>query len=159
MGMWSRTLWWWQSTTLPAHTQRNSRAFPASVCGPGIPRPNNITVTARGTHAGQILESPSCLDNTCLWLLSSTDVLHRHLERSVIYAHWDYPERPRLLGERPRRRKLDLRLQIKEVAAAIGVCETTIINWERRGVMPSPRLLRRIREYYRATRHSLAVSL
>jgi hypothetical protein len=96
------------------------------------------------------------LDDTCLWLLSSTYVLRRRLERSVIYAHWDYPERPRSVGEKLRRMRLDLRLQIKEVAAAVGVCETTIINWERRGVVPKPERFRRIRDFYQSKGHPLA---
>jgi len=86
-------------------------------------------------------------------------VLRRRLERSVIYAHWDYPERPRSLGERLRRIRLDLRLQVKQVAAAIDVCETAIANWERRGVVPTPRLLERIREFYQSKGHLLAARL
>jgi DNA-binding XRE family transcriptional regulator len=111
------------------------------------------------THAGQILESPSCSDAACSHLLSSTYRLHRELLRSVIYSYQGYAERPRSLGQKLRRIRLDLRLQIKDVAAAIGVCETTIINWERRGVTPSPELFQRLREFYRSRRHSLAGQL
>jgi transcriptional regulator with XRE-family HTH domain len=63
------------------------------------------------------------------------------------------------LGQKLRRMRLDLRLQIREVAATIGVCETTITNWEHRGVAPSPKLFRQLREFYQSKGHSLAGSL
>ena len=74
-------------------------------------------------------------------LLSSTYVLRRRLERSVVYAHPGYPEMPRSLGQKLREMRMELRLQINDVAAAVGVCETTIINWEHGEVVPSPNLL------------------
>jgi transcriptional regulator with XRE-family HTH domain len=48
---------------------------------------------------------------------------------------------------------------MKEVAAAVGVCETTITNWERRGVTPKPERLRRIREFYESAEPSRAARL
>jgi DNA-binding XRE family transcriptional regulator len=107
------------------------------------------------THADHFLESPPSLDEPGCWLLSSTHMVRRQLCRSVIHAHRYYPERPRSLGEKLRRMRLDLRLQIKEVAAAVGVCETTVINWERRRVIPKPERSQRIRDFYQSKGHSL----
>ncbi len=105
---------------------------------------------------GHFLESTQSLDRTCSFLLPPLYIVCRELPRAIIYAYCDYPDRPRSLGQKLRRMRLDLRLHIKEVAAAVGVCEATMINWERRDVVPSPELLHRVREFYQSRGHSLA---
>lgn len=87
-------------------------------------------------------------------LVVGTCVVDKPLPASVI--HPDYPQNPRSLGQKLRKIRLDLRLQISQVAEATGTSEKTITNWERYGMTPSPRLLEGIREFYRAQGHPLA---
>jgi len=51
------------------------------------------------------------------------------------------------LGEHIRQRRLDLGLQKKQLARQLGVDETTIHNWEGKGVVPALRLMPRIIEF------------
>ena len=48
----------------------------------------------------------------------------------------DYPENPQNFGEALRRARMDAGLQIKELASELGVNETSVINWETKGVKP-----------------------
>jgi DNA-binding XRE family transcriptional regulator len=54
----------------------------------------------------------------------------------------DYPINPTAFGERLRKARMDTGLQIKELAAIIGVTEDTVINWELRGMRPLRKKLR-----------------
>jgi len=56
----------------------------------------------------------------------------------------DYPINPKIFGERVRKYRIDAGLQIKELAALIGVTEDTIINWELRGVNPTGKNLKKV---------------
>jgi ribosome-binding protein aMBF1 (putative translation factor) len=49
-----------------------------------------------------------------------------------------YPGSPKTFGEHIRKHRMDLGLQIKQLAAKIGVDEMTIINWEQ-GRVKKPR--------------------
>ena len=51
-----------------------------------------------------------------------------------------YPLALRTLGDHLRKKRLDLRLLQREVAARLGVDETTICNWESHRTAPQPRL-------------------
>jgi len=48
-----------------------------------------------------------------------------------------YPGDPRTFGQEPRKKRMDLDLQIKELTGLINVISDTIINWERRSVKPT----------------------
>ena len=48
-----------------------------------------------------------------------------------------YPSEIKTLGDHLRARRLDLGLQVKDVAARFGCREETIINWETRGLTPA----------------------
>lgn len=42
----------------------------------------------------------------------------------------DYPENPKNIGDKLRKRRMDLGLEQKDVAKIIGVTEPSIWNWE-----------------------------
>ncbi len=46
------------------------------------------------------------------------------------------PENPQTFGEHLRKERIDAGLQIKELAAEIGVTQDSVINWELRGMTP-----------------------
>jgi len=48
----------------------------------------------------------------------------------------DYPTNPSTFGERLRKARMDAGLNIRELAAQIGVTDETVINWELRGTQP-----------------------
>ena len=83
------------------------------------------------THAGQNLY---CLDELkCRNLFVPYDVSFP-LDPTVLNPN--YPSNPKTFGEHLRKARLDLKLQIKEVAKLIDVDEMTIINWKIRNVKP-----------------------
>lgn len=47
-----------------------------------------------------------------------------------------YPQNPQTLGEKLRKARLDKGMTLEEVAALLGVTDTTVINWEIKGKMP-----------------------
>jgi len=47
-----------------------------------------------------------------------------------------YPETPKTFGEHLRKARMDAGLQIKELAAEIGVSQDSVIDWELRGMTP-----------------------
>jgi DNA-binding XRE family transcriptional regulator len=58
-----------------------------------------------------------------------------------------YPKVLYTLGDHIRKKRLDLKLQQKEVADIIGVEEATIYNWENNRSSPAIRYLPKIREF------------
>jgi transcriptional regulator with XRE-family HTH domain len=48
----------------------------------------------------------------------------------------DYPAEPKTFGEKLRKARMDAGLQIKELAAIIGVADAMVINWDIRGMRP-----------------------
>jgi len=59
-----------------------------------------------------------------------------------------YPKNPKTFGELLRKRRMDKRLTMKDIARKLGATETTVYNWEIRGVKP-----------YRKTREKLKTIL
>jgi DNA-binding XRE family transcriptional regulator len=49
----------------------------------------------------------------------------------------EYPQKPRNLGEKIRKYRIDSGLTIKQLGQIIGVSEYTIINWEKMKKSPS----------------------
>jgi len=47
-----------------------------------------------------------------------------------------YPKNPKNFGERLRKKRMDKRLTMKDIAIRLGVSETTVYNWEIRGIKP-----------------------
>ena len=62
-----------------------------------------------------------------------------------------YPKNPANFGDRLRIMRIDAGLQIKELAKVIDVTEDTIINWEMRGVSPTPHNLKKILQWINST--------
>ena len=60
----------------------------------------------------------------------------------------DYPFHPRTYGERLRKTRMDLGLQIREVAQATGINESSIIDWEKGHTRPRKDLLGRLEGFY-----------
>ncbi|MYL84581.1 helix-turn-helix domain-containing protein [Desulfovibrio aerotolerans] len=58
-----------------------------------------------------------------------------------------YPAAPRFLGEEIRKKRMDLGLQITDLAEALSVDESSILNWEIRGVKPKRGNLRKIEQF------------
>jgi len=58
-----------------------------------------------------------------------------------------YPIEPKTFGERLRKKRMDLGLQIKELAEFLGVTDDTIINWELRNIKPNKRNLEKIKSF------------
>ena len=81
------------------------------------------------------------MESTATWLSavrSRTYSLRTPVLGSVL--HLDYPDTLKSPGQLPRRIRLDLRLQIKQVAQGTGINEWTIINWEEERRVPRRRL-------------------
>jgi transcriptional regulator with XRE-family HTH domain len=55
----------------------------------------------------------------------------------------DYPAEPKTFGEKLRKARMDAGVQIKELAAIIGVADATVINWDIRGMRPWNRRIRK----------------
>jgi len=58
-----------------------------------------------------------------------------------------YPRNPKTFGQELRKKRMDLGLQIKELARLVRVTSDTIINWELRNVKPVEKNLAMVKEY------------
>ncbi len=58
-----------------------------------------------------------------------------------------YPQTLKTLGDHLRKKRLDLKLLQKEVAQKIGVCESSIYNWENNQTKPALRYIPNIIEF------------
>jgi transcriptional regulator with XRE-family HTH domain len=56
-----------------------------------------------------------------------------------------YPRELRTVGDRLRKRRLDLGLRQKDVARMLGVDEMTVNNWERKRTKPADRMLPKVK--------------
>ena len=54
----------------------------------------------------------------------------------LIKSNPKYPKNPKNFGERIRKKRMDKRLTMKDIATRLGVSETTVYNWEIRGIRP-----------------------
>jgi DNA-binding XRE family transcriptional regulator len=59
----------------------------------------------------------------------------------------DYPNNPQSFGKKLKKARMDAGLQIKELASIVGVTEDSIINWEKRGIMPSSKNLKEVKKF------------
>jgi DNA-binding XRE family transcriptional regulator len=59
----------------------------------------------------------------------------------------DYPVRPKTLGEKIRKHRMDLGLFQKDVAKFVGVATDTVRLWEKDRTKPSEMHLRKIKEF------------
>ena len=56
-----------------------------------------------------------------------------------------YPKNPKNFGERLRKKRMDKRLTMKDIATRLGVSETTVYNWEIRGIKPYRRTIKNLK--------------
>ena len=55
----------------------------------------------------------------------------------------DYPIRPRTIGEKLKKKRLDMGLYQKDVAEIIGVDVNTVTNWEKGRCKPTKKFLKK----------------
>ena len=65
----------------------------------------------------------------------------------------DYPNNPKTYGEKIKKARMDAGLHIKELASLIGVTEDTIINWEKRNIMPSSKNMKGVERFINCLSH------
>jgi len=90
-------------------------------------------VTSLANHAGHFLEKP-----TLTHIISELVNLH-------VLADPTYPRNPITFGQRLRKKRMDLGLQIGELARLIKVTSDTIMIWELRDVKPTCKNLTTVR--------------
>ena len=56
----------------------------------------------------------------------------------------EYPEDPKTLGQRIRKRRMDEGLRVKDLAKLLGTNPWSVSHWESDGRRPSPKKLQRI---------------
>jgi len=87
-----------------------------------------------GNHAEHFLEKSRL---TC----AISEFVNLHL-----LADSTYPRNPKTFGQELRKKRMDLGLQIKELARLVHVTSDTIINWELRNVKPCEKNLRMVKK-------------
>ncbi|MDO9528557.1 MAG: helix-turn-helix transcriptional regulator [Syntrophales bacterium] len=60
----------------------------------------------------------------------------------------DYPAMPKSFGEKLKKHRLDVGLKIKELAVLLNVTESSIINWEKRGITPTKMTSDKIKKFF-----------
>jgi len=58
-----------------------------------------------------------------------------------------YPKVLKTVGDKIRKRRLDLGLLQREVAERVGVNETTILNWEKNRTQPASKNMNAVKAY------------
>ncbi len=91
-------------------------------------------MTSLPNHAGHFLEKPT-LTHTI------SELVNLHLLADPIY-----PRSPTTFGQRLRKKRMDLGLEIKELARLIEVTSDTIMNWELKAVKPTCKNLIMVRK-------------
>ena len=70
-----------------------------------------------------------------------------------------YPIRPRTIGEKIKKKRLDMGLYQKDVADIIGVDVNTVTNWEKGRCVPSNGFLEKIEVFLESTDANLFAQL
>jgi len=58
------------------------------------------------------------------------------IEINLLDFNPKYPKNPKNFGERIRKKRMDMRLTMREIAERLGVSETIVYNWEIRNRKP-----------------------
>ena len=58
------------------------------------------------------------------------------IEVNLLDFNPKYPKNPKNFGERIRKKRMDMRLTMREIAERLGVSETIVYNWEIRNRKP-----------------------
>jgi transcriptional regulator with XRE-family HTH domain len=110
-----------------------------------------------GTRTAHFRNRSEAASSALSGLLKPSYSVRGPLPRSIF--HRDYPHHPTSLGQLLRRIRIDLALQIKDVAAEVGIAAQTISNWELSQKPPTPRLFARLCQFYIAQGHPEANQL
>jgi DNA-binding transcriptional regulator YiaG len=62
------------------------------------------------------------------------------IEINLLDFNPKYPKNPKNFGEMIRKKRMDMRLTMREIAERLGVSETTVYNWEIRNRKPYRRM-------------------
>ena len=68
-----------------------------------------------------------------------------------------YPKNPKNFGERLRKKRMDKRLTMKDIATRLGVSETTVYNWEIRGIRPYRRTIKNLKSILGLTKKDISI--
>ncbi len=68
------------------------------------------------------------------------------IEVNLLDFNPEYPKNPKNFGERIRRKRMDMRLTMREIAERLGVSETTVYNWEIRNRKPYRKTEEKLRD-------------
>jgi DNA-binding transcriptional regulator YiaG len=67
------------------------------------------------------------------------------IEINLLDFNPKYPKNPKNFGEQIRKKRMDMRLTMREIAKRLGVSETTVYNWEIRNRKPYRRTEEKLR--------------
>jgi len=67
------------------------------------------------------------------------------IEINLLDFNPKYPKHPKNFGEMIRKKRMDMRLTMREIAEKLGVSETTVYNWEIRNKKPYRRTEEKLR--------------
>ena len=68
-----------------------------------------------------------------------------------------YPKHPKNFGERLRKKRMDKRLTMKDIATRLGVSETTVYNWEIKGIKPYRRTIKELKSILGLTEKDISI--
>lgn len=88
----------------------------------------------------------------CETLYRKNQVSFHLISRKInlkLLADPTYPIKPKTFGQKLRKKRMDLGLQIKDLAQFLSVDQDTIINWELRNVKPGRQNLKKVQEFLR----------
>ena len=68
------------------------------------------------------------------------------IEVNLLDFNPKYPKNPKNFGEMIRKKRMDMRLTMREIAERLGVSETTVYNWEIRNRKPYRRTEEKLRD-------------
>ncbi len=101
--------------------------------------PDVKEVFRTGSHAGQFLEKKH--PNVDHFLPGSPSLYLFSKRLNWLEFDPTYPKNPSTLGEYIRKWRMDKGIFIKDLAKELGVTVGTVINWEKRGTVPTGKSL------------------
>ena len=68
-----------------------------------------------------------------------------------------YPKNPKTFGERIRKKRMDKKLTMKDIATRLGISETTVYNWEIRNIKPYRRTIKNLKAILGLTEKDISI--
>jgi len=68
------------------------------------------------------------------------------IEVNLLDFNPKYPKNPKNFGEMIRKKRMDTRITMREIAERLGVSETTVYNWEIRNIKPYRKTEEKLRD-------------